>query len=59
MTEFVEYYNNQRHHESLDNLTPSDVYYGRGKEILNQRELTKIKTMKKRRNNHLLQSLNL
>ena len=59
LTEFVEYYNNRRYHESLDNLTPSDVYYGRGKVILNQRKLTKIKTMKKRRKNHLLQSLKL
>lgn len=59
LTEFVEYYNNHRYHESLNNLTPSDVYHGRGEKILNQRKLTKIKTMKKRRKNHLLQSLNL
>jgi len=59
LEEFVEYYNNHRYHESLNNLTPADVYYGRGERILNQRKLTKIKTMKMRRKNHVLQTLNL
>ena len=52
-------YNNHRHHESLQNLTPADVYFGRDQEILNQRELIKKKTMKKRRKQHLLQRMNL
>lgn len=59
LEEFVEHYNNHRYHESLDNLTPADVYFGRGSKILNQRKLTKIKTMKMRRKEHLLQRLNL
>ena len=59
LEEFVEYYNNERYHESLQNLTPSDVYFGRGQEILEQRHLIKLRTMKKRRKQHLLQRLNL
>ena len=36
---FVEYYNHRRYHESLNNLTPADVYYGRGQSILIMRTL--------------------
>jgi len=46
---FVEYYNNQRYHESLRNVTPSDVYFKRDKQILEQRAATKFKTLKGRR----------
>ena len=35
---FVDHYNNHRYHESLDNLTPADVYQGRGARILRMRE---------------------
>ena len=34
---FVRYYNYERYHESLNNLTPADVFYGRDVGILNQR----------------------
>ena len=41
--EFVEHYNNRRYHESLDNLTPADVYFGRAPAILKRRETIKTK----------------
>ena len=59
LEQFVNYYNNHRYHESLQNLTPADVYFGHDRKILKQRELTKIKTMKKRRKNHRSQVLKL
>jgi transposase InsO family protein len=49
---FVNYYNHERYHESLDNLTPADVYYGRGHKILEQREKIKIATLAMRRKMH-------
>ncbi len=48
-TDFVEHDNHTRYHESLWNLTPADVYFGRGQAILSQRRTTKEKTMKQRR----------
>jgi len=59
LKEFVDYYNNQRYHESLQNLTPADVYYGRQYELLEKRQMIKLKTMKKRRKQHVLQTLNI
>ena len=50
--EFVTYYNNRRYHESLDNLTPVDVYFGRGPTILKRRESIKRKTIQQRRRLH-------
>ena len=47
---WVKYYNNYRYHEAIDNVTPEDRFYGRDREILEQREITKMKTMKLRRN---------
>ena len=41
---FVDHYNHRRYHESLQNLTPADVYSGRGQTILKQRERIKQKT---------------
>jgi transposase InsO family protein len=57
LAEFVDYYNNRRYHEALNNLRPVDVYFGRGEKILKQRKIIKLKTMKKRRKTHLSQVL--
>lgn len=49
---FVEYYNYQRYHESLDNVTPADVYTGRAVQILDERKRIKEQTMKLRKQNY-------
>jgi len=46
---FVDHYNNHRYHESLDNLTPADVYSCRRRERLTVRDIIKRETMKLRR----------
>jgi len=50
--EFVDYYNHERYHESLNNLTPADVYYGRGQQVLDRREQIKLDTLAMRRKMH-------
>jgi hypothetical protein len=50
--EFVEYYNNCRYHESLDNLMPATSTSGRGQAILDRREKIKRKTIEQRRRLH-------
>jgi len=46
---FVDHYNHRRYHESLSNVTPADVYFGRHHDILSERRKTKETTMKQRR----------
>ena len=53
VADFVEHYNHRRYHESLDNLTPANVYFGRGPRILQRREEIKRKTIEQRRRLHL------
>ena len=49
---FIEHYNLKRYHESLQNLTPADVYFGRGQTILNNRQRIKRDTIQNRRLQH-------
>ncbi len=51
LAEFVNFYNNHRYHESLGNVTPADVYFGRQKQVLNQRKEIKIETYKRKEEN--------
>ena len=38
---FVDHYNNHRYHESLNNVTPADAYYGRATAIIERRKKIK------------------
>jgi putative transposase len=53
---FVEHYNHARYHESLGNLTPADVYFGRDQTILIEREKIKRQTIASRRLHHHAQA---
>ena len=46
--DFIDHYNQHRYHESLGNLTPADVYFGRADSILRRRKEIKRKTIEKR-----------
>jgi transposase InsO family protein len=53
---FIDHYNNHRYHESIANLTPADVYFGRDETILAERRRIKHKTIQNRRLNHQRQA---
>ena len=54
---FIDDYNHRRYHESIDNLTPADVYCGRGPTILAERERIKRQTIANRRLQHQLRAV--
>ncbi|MCK5885449.1 MAG: integrase core domain-containing protein, partial [Alcanivorax sp.] len=49
---FIEHYNYQRYHESLDNVTPADAYFGRASAVLDRCRKIKRKTIAHRRLQH-------
>jgi putative transposase len=49
ITDWVDYYNNRRYHESLGNITPSDKYAGRENQIFKERRKVKERTIRLRR----------
>ena len=48
IVQWVKYYNERRFHESLDNLTPRDVYLGQREKIKRIRETIKQNSINKR-----------
>ena len=50
---FVEYYNHERYQETLDNLTPAEVYAGKSEEVLTRRKQIKLDTLRKRKQQNL------
>lgn len=54
---FVDYYNHERYHESLHNLTPADVYIGRRAKALDMRQRIKQRTLEQRRRLHYQQKV--
>ena len=53
IADWVHHYNNERYHESLDNVTPADVYAGRRQVILDQRAVVKLQTLNQRKMHNL------
>jgi len=56
---FVEHYNHVRYHESLNNLTPADVYFGRAETIPGRARRIKREPSQTGRLQHQLQAAKL
>lgn len=55
---FVHHYNYHRYHESLNNVTPADVYFGKREQILKRREKMKQQSIMQRRKTYRLEKRN-
>lgn len=53
---FVENYNNKRYHESINNLTPGDVYFWKSEQIVEKKQI-KAESIRKRRQMYNQQKL--
>ena len=53
ISSFVDYYNEERYHEALDNMPPETVYLGRAAELKRRREESKLRTLRERRQHNL------
>ena len=47
------YYNNDRYHESLDNIAPADDYFGSQYKVLTDRSKIKQRTMEQRKKEYV------
>lgn len=49
VAKYIDFYNNHRYHEALNNVTPADVYFGRYHQIESERTKIKNITMQRRK----------
>ena len=54
--QFIDHYNNYRHHERLKNITPADAFFGRDTAIIEKRRKIKELTIQTRCPNHQRQA---